>query len=262
MSTFARTVRGTGGPGVALAHGAGGGVEPNFGPILDGLAEGRTVVGVDYPGAGATPRSAVPLTLDGLADELVGAAVDEGLDAFSIVGYSLGGPVAVRAATRHPDRVRALVLTATFARPDNHLRLVADLWAHLLDADDRTPLARLLTLTALSPSALAALPEHALDETVAATAADVPPGAPEHVDLVSRVDIRAELAELAIPVLVVVTTADRLVPPPIQRDLATRIPGARLAELDSGHLPFAERPGEWLTLITSFLDEAAARPAP
>ncbi|MEU6034072.1 alpha/beta hydrolase [Actinomadura sp. NPDC047616] len=258
MSTFARTVRGTGGPGVALAHGAGGGVEPNYGPILDGLAEGRTVVGVDYPGAGATPRSDVPLTLDQLADELVGAAVDEGLDTFSIVGYSLGGPVAVRAASRHPDRVKALVLTATFARPDNHLRLAGDLWSRLLEAEDRTPLGDFVTLFALSPSALAALPEDDLAETVAATVATVPPGTPEQVDLVRHVDIRAELAELTIPTLVITTTADLLVPPPVQRDVAARIPGARVAELDTGHLPFAERPDEWLKLITTFLEEVAA----
>src|SRR5919108_371072 len=100
-TTFARTVRGNGGPGsggIALAHGGGGGVEANYGPILDGLAARRTVVGVDYPGTGDTPRSTTPLTLDQLADEVVGAAVDEGLERFAIVGYSLGGPVAVRAA--------------------------------------------------------------------------------------------------------------------------------------------------------------------
>lgn len=53
-SPLGRIVRGTG-PGLLLAHGAGGGVQPNFGPILDGLAEHHTVVGPDYPGTGRTP---------------------------------------------------------------------------------------------------------------------------------------------------------------------------------------------------------------
>jgi pimeloyl-ACP methyl ester carboxylesterase len=58
---LARTVRGSG-PGLALAHGAGGSIERNYGPILDHLAAGHTVVGVDYPGTGDTPRSDTPLT--------------------------------------------------------------------------------------------------------------------------------------------------------------------------------------------------------
>ncbi|MEV6156956.1 alpha/beta fold hydrolase [Nonomuraea sp. NPDC052129] len=123
-TAYARTVRGSG-PGLVLAHGAGGGVEANFGPILDGLVARHTVVGVDYPGAGATPRSEVPLDVDDLADQLVGAADAEGLDTFAIAGFSLGGSVAICAAARYPDRVSALVLTAAFAHRDAKLGLAA-----------------------------------------------------------------------------------------------------------------------------------------
>lgn len=54
--TATRTVRGSG-PGRLLAHGAAGGVEANFGPILEGLAAEHTVVGVDYPGSGQSPAA-------------------------------------------------------------------------------------------------------------------------------------------------------------------------------------------------------------
>ncbi|WP_067812526.1 alpha/beta fold hydrolase [Actinomadura kijaniata] len=254
-SPFARTVRGSG-PGLALAHGAGGGVAPNYGAILDGLAEHRTVVGVDYPGTGDTPRSGRPLELDELADQLVAAAVDEGLGTFAVAGYSLGGAVAVRAAVRHPERVTSLVLTAAFARPDNHMRLTLNTWATLLEHEDRGRLADFLLPTALSPAALEALSEEELRGALAGTAATVPPGTPEHVDLVGRVDVRGDLAGISVPTLVVVTTADRLVPPGAQRRLAAGIPGARVAELDTGHLPFAERPEEWRKLIADFLATA------
>ena len=68
----ARTVRGSG-PGLVLSHGANGSIERQFGPVLDGLAAHRTVVGVDLPGSGATPRSEAPLNADALADQLVAA---------------------------------------------------------------------------------------------------------------------------------------------------------------------------------------------
>ena len=59
-ATLSRTAFGSG-PGLVLAHGAGGSVAANFGPVLDGLAADRTVVGVDYPGSGDTPRANTPL---------------------------------------------------------------------------------------------------------------------------------------------------------------------------------------------------------
>ncbi|EFF89499.1 LOW QUALITY PROTEIN: 3-oxoadipate enol-lactone hydrolase, partial [Streptomyces sp. e14] len=147
-SSLGRIVRGTG-PGLLLAHGAGGGIDANYGPVLDVLAAHRTVVGPDYPGTGRTPRADAPLTLDGLADELVATAVEEGVETFAVAGYSLGAAVAVRAATRHPGRVTALVLTAGFAHPSPRFLLAARMWRDLLDADDPEALAGFLALVAL-----------------------------------------------------------------------------------------------------------------
>jgi pimeloyl-ACP methyl ester carboxylesterase len=254
-TTFARTVRGSG-PGLALAHGAGGSVDAHYGPILDGLAAHHTVVGVDYPGSGATPRSATPLTLDQLADELVGAAVEEGLEQFAIVGFSVGGPVAVRAATRHPDRVSALVLSATYARLDSYMRLTMDVSGGVMAGGDPLLLGRLLTLMSMSPQALASMPEQVLQANAAGTAEALSPGAAEQFDLFARADVYAELADVQARTLVIATTEDRIMPPHLQRELAAQIPGARVAELPTGHLLQIEQPEQWLALITSFIDEA------
>jgi pimeloyl-ACP methyl ester carboxylesterase len=256
-ATLARTVRGSG-PGLVLAHGAGGSIVGNYGPILDALAAEHTVVGVDWPGSGDSPRSAAPLDADVLADELVAAADAQGLATFALAGFSLGGPIAIRAAARHPERVNALILTATFAHRDPRLDLAARLWADLYAAGDRVRLAEFLSLVAFSTQALRATPPQALRAGIDALAADIPPGTPEHVDLVRRIDVREDLARITAPTLVVLTTADPLVSPHLQRELAAGIPGARLAAIDTGHLPFAEQPARWQTLITEFLAEQAA----
>ncbi|MFF8657267.1 alpha/beta fold hydrolase [Streptomyces huasconensis] len=253
---FARTVQGEG-PGLLLAHGAGGGIEANYGPIMEGLAARHTVVGIDYPGSGSTPVAQGRIELDALVDQLIAAADDEGLDTFAVSGYSLGGPVAIRLAARHPERVSALVLSATFAHADTRTELAASIWQQLYEAGRHTVLAAFLNLMALGEPALNALTPAQVHTAAEQLAADLPAGTPGQVDLVRRIDVRDDLARITAPTLAVVTTADPLISPALQRELAAAVPTAEIAEIPTGHLPFAEQPEQWLKLISDFLDRTA-----
>ncbi|MFF2349663.1 alpha/beta fold hydrolase [Kitasatospora sp. NPDC058115] len=254
---LARTVRGSG-PGLLLAHGAGGSVHDNWGPLLDDLAAHRTVVAPDYPGSGDSPdEPGVPHSLDELADRLVAAADAAGLADFDLAGYSLGAAVAVRIATRHPGRVRSLLLLAGVAGGSQRFRLLADqavaLTAHpALWADHSLA-------TAFGRTWVDALPaERFAGLRAALAAAPVPAGFRWQFELAARADVRAELARIAVPTLVVSTTEDGLVTPEQHRALARGIPGARLAELPAGHLPMVERLPELRDLMVGFLTGAAA----
>jgi pimeloyl-ACP methyl ester carboxylesterase len=251
---FARTVCGSG-PGLILAHGAGGSVQVNFGPILDGLAANHTVVGVDLPGAGETPRSATPLQADEAADQLIAAGDAEGLGSFAIAGWSLGAPLAIHAAARHPDRVSSLILTSPFARADARLELAATIWRELYESGDHVLLFKFLILVARGTQALEAMSPDQRDAAAEAAARFIPPGTPEHADLVGRIDVLSELAQIEAPTLVISTTDDRLVAPRLHEQVARGISGAQLTELHTGHLAFLEDPDGWLSLMTRFLAE-------
>jgi pimeloyl-ACP methyl ester carboxylesterase len=252
--TFARTRLGSG-PGLLLAHGAGSSLAGTYGPVLEALAARHTVVGIDYPGSGDTPRSTTPLSVDDLADQLVAAADAEGLDRFAVSGFSLGGPVAIRAAARHPERVTALVLTAAFPRRDNRLALATSVWSKIAASGDRELLAEFLLMMALGAQVLESMPTEQLQQTLGYTAATAADGSSEQTDLVGQVDVRDDLAGITVPTLVVSTTEDRLTSTALHRQLAETIPDAQLAEIATGHLPMLERTDEWLQLITDFLDK-------
>ncbi|MEV5877455.1 alpha/beta fold hydrolase [Streptomyces sp. NPDC052101] len=249
---LARTVLGSG-PGLVLAHGAGSSIDNTYGPILQGLAAHHTVVGVDYPGSGDTPRATAPLDLDEMADQLIAAADAEGLETFALHGYSLGGPIAIRATARHPERVTALALSATLAHPNNRLTLILRTWGKLAAAGDRRLLTEFLLPHALSPQAMEAMPAEQFEEIIAYTAANIADGTVDHAELATRIDVHDDLADIRVPTLVISTTADHLVPPVLHHELAEKIPGAELAEILTGHLPMVERPEEWQQLITDFL---------
>ncbi|MEU6237370.1 alpha/beta fold hydrolase [Kitasatospora sp. NPDC047058] len=247
---LARIVRGSG-PGLLLAHGAGGSARDNWGPLLDDLAAHRTVVAPDFPGSGDTPFEPDEPTLDGLADRLVAAAVEEGLEDFDLAGYSLGAAVAVRAATRHPQRVRSLLLLSGVAGGDHRLRITAELAVAL--ADHPELLARFLLSSVFGETWVDALPHDQLTGLQEALLAATPAGFRQQFGLVARTDVRGELASLAVPALVISTTEDMLVQPSQHRALAEGIPGARFAELAAGHIPVVERLPELRKLVLDFV---------
>ncbi|WP_026924939.1 alpha/beta fold hydrolase [Glycomyces arizonensis] len=233
------------GPGIVLAHGAAGSIESNFGSLIPLLAEDHTVTASDYP------TDDTPLDLDGLADALVDAAATE---RFAVIGFSLGTAVAVRAATRHPDRVSGLVLAAGIARADNRLRLAFDLWSALLRAGDHDAFARLLLHAAFSADFTNGLAPEAVTAAVEALAARVHDGIPAQVALGRAVDTTADLASVAVPTLVIAATEDLLVDPANHRYLADHVPGAEYAQIKAGHVLMAEQPDAWHRTVLDFLD--------
>lgn len=107
---------GTGKPTILL-HG-GFGMIGMFTPILPALAEGRRVIGVDLQGHGRTADIDRPLSFEGMADDIAALVKRLEIDKADIIGFSLGGGVALQTAIRHPGIVRKLVLISTPFKKD------------------------------------------------------------------------------------------------------------------------------------------------
>lgn len=104
-------IHGAGRP-LILLHGAYMTIEM-MGPILPGLAKTRRVIAVEQQGHGRTADVDRPLTYEQMADDTAALARQVGIDNADVVGYSMGGGIALQLAMRHPTLVRKLVLAST-----------------------------------------------------------------------------------------------------------------------------------------------------
>ncbi|MFJ5105232.1 alpha/beta fold hydrolase [Streptomyces sp. NPDC088554] len=240
------------GPALLLAHDAGTRAENDFGTVLPDLSAGHTLIAPDCPGSADTPRAGGPLALEALADSYVAAAVAAGQDSFTIVGHSLGAAVAVRAAVRHPERVKGLVLTAGFAKPDQRARITTAMFLDYLARQDHEGYGRLAALTAFGDTMLSAFSADEIEYVLKKIAESPEPGAEEQFALIQTVDVTADLARIAVPTLVVAPVEDVFIAPSCSRFLADSIAGAEYAEIQAGHL-VAESGPAWLAPVDTFL---------
>ncbi|SCL16716.1 alpha/beta hydrolase fold [Micromonospora nigra] len=100
---------------LVLLHGGFGAVE-NFETMLPALTARRRVVGVDLQAHGRTADVDRPLRYETMADDVAALVVHLSLAEVDLLGYSLGGGVALRTAIQHRHLVRRLVVVSAPCR--------------------------------------------------------------------------------------------------------------------------------------------------
>lgn len=232
-------------PPVLLLHGLGADAERWF-PILPGLLSGRRLLVPSLPAHGRSGNPGAPFGVVDVArwlEEWLTRQVGSS-SSVDVVGFSLGGWVAVRMALSKPERLRRLVLVSSaglsFDPPPPRAWLMPDCLQDLRD------LINALTYRPLR------LPRFVLRDLLRRTR-------PERRWLVESLlsgegILDGELAGVETPTLVIWGAQDRLIPAHVSRTLAARIPGARGRELSPcGHLPYWERRSDLTALLEEFL---------
>src|SRR4051812_38534190 len=224
-----------------LLHGLGITADLNWSPAYADLCQRFRVVAPDLPGHGRGIRPWPTFSLEKCADHMVALADWLKIDRFIACGYSMGSLIAQLMWRRHPDRVIALVLGATsrnfLGSPTE--RLISSLSPALAVAARSNPIL------------------HSLHADIFGT------GYLNNIDAEGRRYVRAEMSltsmstvaalvaaaeftshtwigDVDIPVSVLVTTRDSVVPPGRQMKLADAIRRATVVTVEGDHGVFVE----------------------
>ena len=103
------------GPPLVLLHGAFMTIETNWATSLGELAKYNKVIAVELQGHGRTADRNGELAYETMADDVAGLLDKLGIEKASVMGYSMGGNVALQMALRHPGRVDRIVAVSAAA---------------------------------------------------------------------------------------------------------------------------------------------------
>jgi pimeloyl-[acyl-carrier protein] methyl ester esterase len=225
--------------------------------MAQALAAGHRVISVDLPGHGHSP----PLPDDAYTLERLAAAMAAVLPPRGcVIGWSLGGMVALYLAAHFPDRVDRLILIAStpqfVAGPDWEHGLAPEVlegFAARLRADPAGTVQRFLALQVRGS-------EHERDTLVRLRSllSAAPPPHPAALEgglaILRETSLLPLLDRITQPVTVIHGRRDTLIPWTAARELQSRLPQARLHVLPgAAHAPFLSHTDEFMHLIDGAL---------
>jgi pimeloyl-ACP methyl ester carboxylesterase len=204
-------------------------------------------------------RSVQPFSLEECADDAAAVLAQLGIASAIVVGYSMGGPISLLLAHRHPDRVAALVPQATALewRATFYERAV---WKGLALWELNRRLGTFdVFVERVVREAVAVAPEVApyAPWLVAEFRRGFAPPLAEAGRALSEFDARPFASGLGVPAVVCVTTRDRLVRPHKQRQLAEAL-AAEVVELAGDHGVPVMRSARYTTATLSAVQKVAA----
>ncbi|MDY7229555.1 alpha/beta fold hydrolase [Hyalangium rubrum] len=248
------------GPPLLLVSGLGG-TSAYWRPQLEAYSKRYRVILHDHRGCGRSTRSEISYSVDQMSRDVLALMDHLRLERVHLLGHSTGGAIGQTIAVTAPERLRSLVLYASWGRTDEFFRRAMESRKALLERSGPEAFIRATPLFLFPPWWIHRFPERvaALDQVsregfsgVAITAS--------RCQAIIDFDRLAELGRIQAPTLVLCAQDDFLTPLYLSEELARHIPGARLVALARGaHAASQVEPEPFDQAVLGFLEEAEAR---
>ena len=237
--------------------------EPSFARFLGRLASFSRLIVFDARGAGLSDQAPELPPMEEQIDDLMAVLDAVGSTSAAIFGLSQAGPMAILFAASYPERTRAIVLYGSYASPRRREGYPWGRSAEWMDDFDKQVDRAWGSGVFLSEVA----PSRVTDEPFRRwwgkyeRLSHGPGNALAYFRMNAQIDVRAILATIQVPTLVLQRRGDTYRDPGHARYLADHIPGAKLVELDgTDHLPYLGDADAVLDEVEEFL--TGVRPPP
>ncbi len=213
-------------------------------------------IALDNRGVGHSDKPPGPYDLLDMANDAVAVLDDAGVDRAHVVGASMGGVISQVIGVLHAHRVRSLILACTACRQHPWRRDLLSEWASLAEAEGMGQFVRRNARWLFGPRSLRRVwPLLGPIGGLALNAAPHAFVAQVHAILDADEDLRFELKGITAPTLVLVGSQDILTPRGDSEELASAIPGARMAVVrGAAHGFMFEHASTFNRLVLEFLD--------
>ena len=212
-----------------------GGTAAYWKPNLPALAAKYRVIVHDHRGAGTSSHSKIRYSVDQMTDDLVRLMDHLKIERAHLLGHSTGGAIGQTLAATQPERLKSMVLFATWPKADIYFKRLFELRRAVLTEIGPEQYTRAGTLF-LYPDWWIKSNEAMIREREALTVKNFPP--PEvvasRIDAIVAFDRTADLARIKVPTLVICGKDDLITPAYFSEELAQKIPGAQLVILPKG----------------------------
>lgn len=209
--------------------------------IMPSLLAHFAVTVIDLPGMGNSPIPNEPYSLDLLADQVAAVMPEQ----THLLGWSLGGLVALRLAERFPERVHSLATISTnpcFCQRDDWPQatpqVLLERFGQLVQEDANGNLIRFMALNCNgSPQQQTDL--RMLKEILHFCGLPAPRALRDGLEILRESDLREAAAKLTQPLLMLFSEQDAILPVAAAAEVATRVRQAQVEVLPNcSHLPF------------------------
>lgn len=221
------------------------------------------VILFDNRGVGRSDKPTGTYDLEVMARDAIAVLDEVGVESAHVMGASMGGVLTQIIGVRHPERTRSLVLACTACRHHRWRRELLEEWADVAGRDGMGAFSSYAVRWLIGPRSLRRF--WPLVGGVGSLAMQLPPEsfvAQVEAILSMTDELRAELAHIAVPTLVIVGTQDILTPLGDSEELAELIPGAELAVIGGGAHGFMfEHAPAFNKTVLDFLARVQAAPS-
>lgn len=199
-----------------------------------------------------------PESIEEMADDAIALLDHLGIEKTVVFGLSMGGTIAQHIVLGHPERVSALILGITWARPLDFMRRQNNLARLIVENVGAESFHEIGILRMFTPRFFEVAGE-VMDQMVRSLLADTGPGAASsdvllaQLEALDKHDVLAQLGDIDCPTLVLGAKMDMMVPGFASEEIAAAIPGAELTMFETGHGCVIEEMDAFNARVAKFL---------